>query len=85
MKKYFVQTKHPDGEIDLSVNTAGQIIEFFGFRDCTDCEFEVFDGTVFGSMTRLIYEPAVSAPFNFHRFINSATKQVEFEGFSKEH
>ena len=85
MKKYFVQTKHPDGEIDLSVNTAAQIIEFFGFRDCTDCEFEVFDGTVFGSMIRLIYEPAAHAPFNFHRFINSATKEVEFEGFSKEH
>lgn len=85
MKKYFVQTKHPDGEIELSVNTAGQIIEFFGFSDCTGCEFEVFDGTVFGSMIRLVYEPATSAPFNFHRFINSATKQVEFEGFSKEH
>ena len=85
MKKYIVQTKHPDGTIDLSVNTANQIIEFVGFRDCTDCEFEVFDGTIFGSMVRIIEEPTESPPFNFHRFINSATHKVEFEGYSKEH
>lgn len=57
MEKYFVQTKYPDGEIGLSVNTASQIIEMFGFRDCTDCELEVFDGTIFGSMVRLVHEP----------------------------
>jgi len=85
MKKYFVQTKHPDGEIDLSVNTAAQIIEFFGFRDCTDCEFEVFDGTVFGAMIRLIYEPAEHAPFNYHKFINPRTGEVLFAGYSTEH
>ncbi len=85
MKKYFVQTKYPDGEIGLSVNTASQIIEMFGFQDCTDCELEVFDGTIFGSMVRLVHEPAASAPFNFHRFINSATKEIEFEGLSREH
>lgn len=86
MKKYFVQTKYPDGEIGGSMHTAQQIIDMFGFRDCTDCEFEVFDITVaFGSMVRLIHEPAVSAPFNFHSFINSATNEVEFEGYSPEH
>lgn len=85
-KKYFVQTKYPDGELGGSMNTASQIIDMFGFRDCTDCDFEVFDITVaFGSMVRLIYEPATKAPFNYHRFINSATKYIEFEGFSPEH
>lgn len=85
MKKYIVQTRYPDGEISLSVNHPAAIIDMFGFRDCTDCEFEVFDGSIFGSMVRLIEEPIVSSPFYFHRFINSATHEVEFEGFSKEH
>lgn len=86
MKKYFVQTKYPDGEIGGSMNTSQQIIDMFGFRDCTDCDFEVFDITVaFGSMVRLIYEPATKAPFNFHRFISSATNEIEFEGYSPEH
>lgn len=85
MKKYFVQIRYPDGDIGMDVCSAREIIEMFGFRDCTDCEYEVFDGTVLGSMIRLIHEPAVSAPFNYHQFINSATHEVEFEGFSKEH
>lgn len=84
-KKYFVQTLYPDGTVDGGMHTAGQIIDMFGFRDCTDCEFEVYEIGTFGSMIRLVYEPADSAPFNFHRFINSATKMVEFEGCSKEH
>jgi len=85
MKKYFVQTLYPDGEVGGSMNTANQIIEMVGFSDCTDCKFEVFDISKFGSMVRLVYEPADHAPFNYHRFINSATKEVEFEGYSREH
>lgn len=85
MKKYFVQTRYPDGEISLSVNTESQIIEMVGFTDCTGCEYTVFLGDEFGKAIRLAEEPNVSAPFNFHRFINLRTGEVEFEGFSKEH
>jgi len=85
MKKYFVQTKHPDGEINLSVNTAEQIINFFGSRDFTGCEIEVFDGAVLGTLLPLIYMPAAHAPSNFLRFVNPVTREVEFEGFSTEH
>lgn len=48
MKKYFVQTQFPDGEVFGSMHTAGQIIELFGFRDCTDCEYIVYDIAICG-------------------------------------
>lgn len=83
--KYFVQQLDPDGVISLSVNTADQIIDMFGFRDCTDCEYEVFKADEFGKLVRLQHVPAMQAPFNWHTFINTETGEVEFEGFSPEH
>ena len=85
MQKYFVQTKSPDGEISLSVNTADQIVGFFGFQDCTDCDFAVFKSEDFGKLVLLEYVPAMSAPYNHHVFINSETGEVEIEGYSAEH
>lgn len=85
MKKYIVQTKNPDGEISLSVNTAQQIIDFFGFQDCTDCDYAVFKIEDFGKLVLLEYVPATSAPFNHHVLVNSETGEVEIEGDSAEH
>lgn len=85
MTKYFVQQRDPDGEVSLSVNTSAQIIEMFGFRDCTDCDFEVFKSEEFGKVVRLEYVPPKGAPFNRHVFINSETGEVEIEGESTEH
>lgn len=85
MKKYFVQTRSPDGEISLSVNTEQQILEMVGFRDCTDCDYEVFAADEFGKVANLLYWPATSAPFNYHRFYNPQTEKMEFSGYSTEH
>lgn len=85
MKKFFVQTKSPDGESSLSINTSAQIVEMMGFRDCTDCEYEVFAGNEFGALIRLEYVPSVSAPFNYHRFIDPRTGADEISEYSTEH
>lgn len=85
MKKFFVQTKYPDGEVGLSVNTEVQIVEMMGFRDCTNCEYEVFAAGEFGAPVRLEYVPSVSAPFNYHRFIDPRTGADEISGYSTEH
>ena len=85
MKKYFVQVRYPYGEVDVSVNTAQQIIEMVGFSDCTGCSFQVFDGSVFGTAVHLIEEPRLKPPYNLHRFLNPVTGEVAFEGYSKEH
>lgn len=85
MMKYFVQTKYDDGEIGGSMNTAPQIIEMFGFRDCTDCEYQVYDVSEFGKVVELLHIPAISAPFNYHTFVSSRTGEVIFEGYSQEH
>ena len=85
MTKYFVQTQYPDGTVGISVNTDIQIIDMFGFRDCSDCEFEVFKSEEFGKVVKLYHVPAVKAPFNYHVFCNSETGEVEFEGYSSEH
>jgi hypothetical protein len=85
MKQYFVQTINSDGEVSLSVNTENQIIEMFGFRDCTGCEYEVYDGGEFGKIVKLDHLPALSAPFNYHQFVNSETAELAFDGFSAEH
>lgn len=85
MKKYFVQTMFPDGEIGGSMNTAVEIISMFGFRDCTDCEFKVYDVSEFGKVVELEHWPAISAPFNYHRFVNPESGEVVFEGYSPEH
>lgn len=85
MKKFFVQTKYPDGEIGLSVNTEAQILEMMGFRDCTDCEYEVFSADEFGKVVRLEYIPRTDAPFNLHIFVDSTTGEYVIEGYSTEH
>jgi len=85
MKKYLVQTRC-DGEVSGSMNAPAEIIEMFGFADCTGCEYEVFDvSDEFGKVVKLEYIPAVSAPFNYHTFVSSATGEVVFEGYSTEH
>ncbi len=85
MKKYFVQTKDSDGEISLSVNTSAQVVEMMGFRDCTDCDLEVYAADEFGKVVHLTYFPATKAPFNLHIFVRDDTGEVEIEGYSSEH
>ena len=85
MKRYFVQMMDPTGDVTLSVNTEPQILNFFGFRDCTDCEYTVFDADEFGKAVKIDHIPASSAPFNYHTFVNSETGEVVFEGYSDEH
>ena len=85
MKKFFVQTLHPDGEITLSVKTGSEIINGYGFRDCSDCEYQVFMADEFGKVVPLFYVPPRKAPYNSHVFCNSETGEVVIEGFSPEH
>ncbi len=85
MKEYFVQTKHSDGAISLSLNTSAQVVEMMGFRDCTGCDYEVFVADEFGSIVHLTYKPATKAPYNLHVFVRDDTGEVEIEGFSLEH
>lgn len=85
IKKYFVQTRYPDGEIGGGMRTKYQIIDMFGFRDCTDCEFEVYDVSEFGKVVKLEDMPANHTPCNYHCFCNTETGEVVFEGYSSEY
>lgn len=83
-ERYFVQIQFPDGEIHLLVDDAEDIIERYGFRDCTDQELHVFRANKFGTVEPLRYIPADHAPFNYHKFVDTLG-HVVFEGFSTEH
>lgn len=85
MGEFILQTRYPDGTVSVSVEREAHIIERYGFRDCTDCDFEVFASVGFGEIRKLEYVPAMSAPFNFHQFIDPVTGEVVFEGYSTEH
>ena len=84
MKKYFVQQKGPDGEVTGCMVNAQGVIDMFGFRDCSGCEFEVYDIGKFGELEKLTHIPATSAPFNFHQF-NRSNGKIAIAGFSPEH
>ena len=84
MKKYIVQTRNEDGAVSLSANTAEQIVNFYGFSDCSGCDFHVFDGSVFGEMVELVHEVGRTEP-NYHSFIRPDTGRIEFDGYSAEH
>ncbi len=88
MKKYLLQTlRHDDtgsGQPSVTLATAQQIIEAYGFADCSGDEHAVFDISVFDRAERLTHVPAVTAPFNNHKFVNSEG-EVIFDGFSTEH
>ena len=83
--KFLVQILYDDGSIEINTCRPREIIEMFGFRDCTGAEYEVYDASEFGKIVKLDYVPSVSAPFNFHRFINSETGDVAIAGYSTEH
>lgn len=82
--KYLVQCQYPDGSISCEMCSDVQIIEMFGFRDCTDCEYEVYDVSRFGAAEKLVHKPAMEAPFNYHEFCDSHGT-VLFSGYSSEH
>lgn len=84
MKKYFVQCIDSNGDVTGSMNTMPEIAEMFGFRDCTDCDYRVFDISEFGRVRVIIHVGAVSAPFNHHKFL-SMDGEVVYEGYSTEH
>lgn len=85
MKKYFVQTKYPDGEISGGMHTPQQIIDMFGFRDCSGCEFEVYDVSEFGKIVKLEEQGDIMSPSNYHRLTNILTEDTVIEGYSPEH
>ena len=85
MKQYFVQTKSDGGGVSLSVKTGNQIVNMVGFSDCSGDTHEVFASVEFGKLVKLNYEPSTKEPFNYHRFINPETDDVEIEGYSDEH
>lgn len=85
MKKYLLQTRFPDEVVGASMEYPHHIIEAYGFRDCTDFEYEVYSVNSFGEIIKLEHIPAVKAPFNYHQFLNPKTGEVEFEGYSTEH
>lgn len=82
--KYLVQCKYPDGSVSCGMYSDIRIIEMFGFRDCTDCEYEVYDVSRFGTVKKLIYKPATQAPFNYHEFCDT-DGTVLLSGYSPEH
>ena len=84
-KYYLVQALYPNGETNAMMKPAAQIIRDFGFRDCSDTEYEVYDVSEFGKVVKLEHWPAISAPFNYHRFVNPENGEVVFEGYSPEH
>ena len=67
------------------MNTSAQIIEMFGFRDCTGYDYEVFMSDEIGKVVRLEYLSPIAPPFNRHIWINSETGEIEIEGESTEH
>lgn len=83
-KLFFLQIAHPSGEISLAVKTDDEIIEAFGFRDCTDCDYRVFRAKEFGVVEPLRHIPADHALFNYHKFVDSHGVVV-FAGFSAAH
>lgn len=85
LKRYFVQVRYDDGQVAPMVLTAEEIIDIVGMADCSGDEVEVYDGSVFGELTKLEEESRISAPYNLHTFINPKTHEVEFEGYSPEH
>ena len=64
MMKYLVQCQHPDGSISCEMCSDVQIIEMFGFRDCTDCKYVVYDVSQFGVAEELVHKPATEAAFH---------------------
>lgn len=84
-KCYLLQERLPDGSASGTVCAPGPIIRAFGFRDCTDSEYEVYEISEFGRVTKLEHEATVTAPFNYHKFINPETGEVAFDGYSPVH
>lgn len=87
MKKYLLQVRHDDagsGEPFTMLATARQIIDAYGFDDCSGDRHAAFDASTFGQVEPLTHISATTAPFNYHKFVNSRGKVV-FDGFSEEH
>lgn len=84
--KYFVQCKHPDGEISCGMFTEQQIIDMYGMRDCTGCEYTVYDVSCFGNAERLMHlSDSFKEPL-YHRFVKTTfPRTTVFSGFHKGH
>lgn len=82
MKQYLLQTRFNDGTVTATMARSNAIINMYGFQDCLDEEFEVFDVSEFGKVVRLEH---ISYPGNHHVFISTETGEVMFEGNSIEH
>lgn len=83
--KYFVQCKHPDGDVSGGMFTEQQIIDMFSFQDCTDCEYEVYDVTRFGDVEKLEHRQDSFREPLYHRFVSTRFgTQTVFSGFHQE-
>ena len=88
MKKYLLQTLRQDGAGNdgpsCTLAAAQQIIDAYGFADCSGDRHAAFDVGAFGRVEPLTHVPAAKAPFNYHQFVDSKG-EVVFDGFSAEH
>lgn len=84
--EYFVQCKYPDGDVNGGMFTEQQIIDMFGFRDSTDCEYEVYDVTRFGDVEKLEHRQDSFREPLYHRFVSTRFgTQTVFSCFRQEH
>lgn len=86
-KRYLVQTRDADGNISVGIYSAQAITNLHGFRDCSGCDYEVFDVQHYGKVIRLEEQCDSFGEPNYHRFclpkeLGGATV---FSGFSPVH
>lgn len=85
-RKYLVQCKHPDGEISCGMFTAQQIIDMFGMRDCSGCEYVVYDVSAYGRAEKLEHRQDSFQEPRYHRFVNPIFGMpTVFSGYHEEH
>lgn len=85
--KYLVQCKDPDGNVTFGLYTEQQVINLYGFRDCSNCEYEVYDVHRFGHAVRLREYCDSHGEPNYHRFCypKQLGGHIVISGFSPEH
>lgn len=85
--KYLLQIKHPDGTVSAELYFEQQIIDLYGFRDCSSDEYEVYDISIFGRALKLEEKSDSFGEPNYHRFClpKSLGGSTVFSGFSPEH
>lgn len=84
MKEYLLQIRYDDGSVGATMAAPSAIINKYGFRDCSNEEYEVYDVSEFGKIVKLMHFTVPGHP-NWHRFVVPGEIIPAFEGFSPEH